>query len=221
MKLQQNTVAPSLSDIAYQYIFNRIVLFELKPNEAIIEDDICRILNISRTPLREALRRLEAEGLVQKARNRGTFVRGFTYEDIIESCDIRKLFELYALKNCVVMVPEQELRSIRNQLESLDKSSPNEDYYKSDAKLHSLIMRFCMNSKMLSYANSLNAQLEMIRSISAQTPNRLASSKLEHIGIADAIIARDHELAHDLLDRHLDNVKDSTLSAFKEMKMAF
>lgn len=61
----------SLSNIAYKYILEQILTFRFKPNEAIIENDICSTLQISRTPLREALRRLEAEGFVIKARNRG------------------------------------------------------------------------------------------------------------------------------------------------------
>ena len=91
----------SLSAIAYNHILERIISFDYKPNDAVVENDICEELGISRTPLREALRRMEAEGFVTKVRNRGTFVRAFSQDDIIESCDIRKLFELYSLKNCI------------------------------------------------------------------------------------------------------------------------
>lgn len=211
----------ALSEIAYEHILSRIVSFALLPSTPIIEDDLCSELDISRTPLREALRRLEAEGLVYKVRNRGTFVRNFTYEDIVEISEIRKVFELYSLNRCMDDgVPEKELGSIRAELEDLREESPKEAYYHTDQALHSLIMRYCVNSRMLSYANSINTQLEMIRRISAQTPNRLEHSKQEHLGIITAVLEGKKAAAVKLLEQHLDNVKNSTLNAFQAWKMA-
>jgi DNA-binding GntR family transcriptional regulator len=211
-----------LSEIAYEHILSRIVSFEFAPNIPIIEDDLCSELNISRTPLREALRRLEAEKLVHKVRNRGTFVRNFTYEDIVEISEIRKVFELYSLKRCFEdVVPHKELKSLKVQFENLSETSPNDEYYEADKALHSLIMRYCVNSRMLDYSSSINTQLEMIRRISAQTPNRLTASRREHLEIAMAMLEGDRPLALELLERHLDNVKNSTLHVFQTLKIAF
>ncbi len=212
----------SLSEVAYEHILGRIVSFGFPPGTPIIEDDLCGELGISRTPLREALRRLEAEGLVLKARNRGTFVRNFTLEDIVEISEIRKVFELYALGRCMdASASGEELESLKARFEALNEESPNDAYYQADKALHSLIMRHCVNSRMLSYSNSINTQLEMIRRISAQTPNRLRVSRQEHLAVVTAVLSGDKTAAVKLLERHLDNVKNSTVAAFQALKMAF
>lgn len=209
----------SLCEQAYQYIFELITEFELKPNDPIIENDIGRKLNISRTPLREALRRLEADGLVYKVRNRGTYVRGFSYDDVAENCEIRKIFELYALKRCVERASDEELKALREKFAALDAKSAPEAYYGCDILLHKTIMSYCMNSKMLAFLNTINSQLEIFRRISAKNPNRLTYSRQEHIDIIDAIEARDLERATEKLSKHLDNVKESTWQAFLKLKM--
>lgn len=209
----------SLSDIAYGYILDRIISFSYLPNDPIVENDICEKLNISRTPLREALRRLEAEGFVKKARNRGTFVRSYTNEDIVESCDIRTLFELYALENCLQSVDERELAQVKASLLSLTGESSPSEYYKTDTALHNMITQYCLNSRMRSILRSLSVQLDAVQRISAQTPNRLNESKQEHLEIVDAIENRDYNRAYALLKTHLENVKLSSIQAFQKMRI--
>ncbi|WP_138311638.1 MULTISPECIES: GntR family transcriptional regulator [unclassified Clostridium] len=209
----------SLSEIAYRYILEQIISFTYKPNDPILENEICRDLNISRTPLREALRRLEAEGFVTKARNRGTFVRAYTVEDIIESCDIRKLFEVYSLRNCVKNVSQDELQTVKKELQFLKIDSTPSEYYKTDSDLHNMITRYCMSTRMRSILASLSVQLDAFQKISAQTPNRLLQSKEEHLNIVEAIEKRDLELATTLLESHLENVKESSIRAFQKMRI--
>ncbi|MDO5115593.1 MAG: GntR family transcriptional regulator [Synergistaceae bacterium] len=211
----------SLCEQAYNYILELITDFELKPNDPIIENDIGQKLNISRTPLREALRRLEADGLVYKVRNRGTYVRSFSYEDVTESCEIRKLFELYSLKQCIEKASDEELKELHEKLIALSSDSSAESFYESDIILHKTIMKYCMNSKMVAFLNTINTQLETFRRISGRMPNRLLKSKQEHLDILNAIEKRDIALATEKLSLHLDNVKESTWQAFKEFKMNY
>ena len=209
----------ALSDVAYRYILERIITFEYKPNEPVIENELCEKLNISRTPLREALRRLEAEGFVTKARNRGTFVRTYTAEDISESCDIRNLFEVYSLKKCIKNVSKWELEKVRSELESLTEDSTPEEYYKADTELHNMITKYCMNTRMLAIMNNLSVQLDAFQRISAQTPNRLHRSKEEHLEILSGIEQGDLQKAREALEAHLENVKESSIMAFQKMRV--
>jgi DNA-binding GntR family transcriptional regulator len=211
----------SLCEKAYRYIFDRIVNFDLKPNDPIIENDISRDLALSRTPLREALRRLEADGLVYKVKNRGTYVRGFSYDDIVEISELRILFETYSLKHCVELVSESEIAAVRAKLDALTDTSPNDQYYESDIAIHKMIVNFCMNSRMVAFLNSLNSQLEVFRLLSAQIPKRLIFSRREHIEILNAIAAKDLDTANQKLLLHLENVKNNTILFFKRMKMDF
>jgi len=209
----------SLSDEAYNFILNKIIFFEYTPNEPIIENDICEELGISRTPLREALRRLEAEGFVTKARNRGTFVRSYTQQDIAESCDIRILFELHALKNCIQRVSHAELDEIRRRICELTEESTPEEFYEVDADLHGMIARYCGNSRMWMILQSMSAQLDAVQKVSAQTPNRLIHSKAEHLEIVNAIYRKDGQEASEKLKLHLENVKKSFIRSFEELRL--
>ena len=204
--------------MAYETLKNAIVTGEIPAGSRIVETEYAERMHISRTPLREALRRLEADGLVYKIRNRGTYVRSFSSEDIVEICEIRSVFELYSLRRCVERVTDEELIALRDELTSLANDAPADSYYNCDIKLHKLIMNFCMNSRMLSILNTLNLQLELCRRVSASTPHRLEKSKDEHLQIISALMSRDYDRAHELLSLHLENVKDSTIKAFQQLK---
>lgn len=215
MKKENN----SLSNIAYNYILERINSFVYKPNDPIIENDISEALHISRTPLREAMRQLEAEGFLIKVRNKGTFVRGYTQEDIRENFEIRSIFELYALQKCIEIVSPSEIKNVKEKLLALTPDSPKEAYYESDTALHNMITTCCMNTKIQAYLNSLNAQIVLAQKISAQTPNRLLRSKEEHLSIIEAIEEGNLDVASKRLKEHLDNVEQSYVQAFNRMRM--
>ena len=209
----------ALSERAYREIMQRIITFQYKPNEVIIEADMCNELNVSRTPLREALRRLESEGFVVKIRNQGTFVRPFTEKDIVEICDYRKLLEVYSLHGCVEFASDDDLKNIEiNYLADLERSEEN-NYFCSDLALHAMITRYCENSRMLHTLDSLSTQIEFIRKIAAKASDRRHKSPEEHINILKAIQDRDIDLATRYLEAHLDGVKESCLQVFRKMQM--
>lgn len=214
-----NEKSAALSDVAYKYILERIISFDYKPNEPIVEGEICEHLGISRTPLREALRRLEAEGFIIKARNRGAFVRTYTAEDISESCDIRCLFEVYSLDSCIKHTNKEEVEGIKEKLTVLTKNSSEEEFYTADKELHGMITRYCMNTRMLNILKTFSVQLDIFQRISAQTPNRLMESKEEHLKIVEAIKERNLPEAQRCLKQHLENVKKSSIQAFQRMRV--
>lgn len=208
----------SLSEVAYDRILHGIITYEFKPNEPIVENEMCELLNISRTPLREALKKLEAEGFIIKIKNRGALIRAYTQEDIIDNCDIRILFELYALEKGISLIKQSEIDAVRVLLERLSDVSPQEDFYQSDNELHNMIVRYCGNAKMKSVLNSLDTEMKAMQKISAQTPNRLLISKQEHLRILDAIEERNLELAEECLRTHLENVKDNCIQNFINLR---
>ena len=208
-----------LSDRAYAYILKRIISFEFAPNTPVAEDALCAELNMSRTPVREALRRLEAEGFVTKIRNLGSFIRPYTQEDIRESCEIRRIFELYALKSCIEHAKPEEISAIRAQLLELTEQSPVEAYYASDTALHNMITKYCVNTKIHAILKSLDVQMDAMQKISAQTPKRLLCSREEHLAILDAIEEADLRKASVLLEQHLENVEQSCLHAYQRLRV--
>lgn len=208
-----------LSKIAYDYLFERIVANSFTPGTSIVENEICELLNISRTPVREAIRRLQAEGLVNKIKDIGTMVREITHDDIIEIFEIRILFEVFALKPCIENIKDEEIRSLEQRLLKLDASSDPQEYYEVDRDIHNAIMKFCSNSRMVNYLKTLNAQSEKFRRVSATTPKRLSKSREEHLAIVQAICNRDYEKAHEELTHHLNEVRRSVIEAYRSFKV--
>ena len=112
-----------LKNVAYDYLLDAITSCELKPGQAIVE----KIFRISwasaRTPIRDALKQLESEGLVRHFPSRGTFVTNITVQDVDEIFQLRELFEITALKNAIHSITEEELDYIEERLRYLGRQA--------------------------------------------------------------------------------------------------
>ncbi len=196
---------------AYCYLRNAILSNELKQGSAIVEQDISDKLQISRTPIREALKMLEAEGLVYQIPQRGTFVKEITTQDVEEIFMLREALEVVALRESIKHISDEPLDELESKLEKLSIQSKPEDFYECDKMLHQLIIQNCGNRRLVHFLNTINSQIEMIRRISAMLPNRLEKSKQEHLRIVRALKARNLPKAESELRKHIKNVEASTL----------
>lgn len=176
---------------AYEYLYNAIVTNKLPPGVAIAEQEISNVLGISRTPVREALKQLEAEGLVRHIPLRGTFVEEITTQDLEEIFALRETLEALALKTAITEITDEELYEIEILLRSLEYDSSNEKFYDSDRRLHDLIVKHGGNRRLAQILNNLNSQMERLRHIAAMKPHRLQQSKQEHLEIVAALKRRD------------------------------
>ena len=211
-----------LKNVAYDYLLDAIMSHELKPGQAIVEQDISDRLNISRTPIREAFKQLESEGLVRHLPSRGTFVTNLTVQDVEEIFQLRELFEITALKSAINCITDDELDYIEDRVRYLDDKKSEEPptqeaFYRSDRDLHMMIMKYSGNSRMIKFHKTLEAQLEQLRRISAMTPKRLVKSRQEHLDIIYALRTRDLVSATRHLSIHLQNIKESTLNVCRNM----
>lgn len=197
----------SLKSVAYNYLYENIVYCNLKPGSAIVEQEISDRINISRTPIREALKQLVAEGLVYHIPGRGTFVQNVSTQDIEEIFELRELFEKLSLKHAIESITVSEIEDIEQKLLSLNENSKPEDFYNADRDLHLLILKYSRNRRMVAFLNTINSQLERLRRLSAMAPKRLEKSKQEHLEILYAIKERDLAKASRALKSHLDNIK--------------
>ena len=116
----------ALKNVAYEYLLNAIMSYELKPGQVIVEQEVSDQLGISRTPIREAFKQLESEGLVHHFPSRGTFVTNLTVQDVEEIFQLREMFELTALKSAIHRITEEELRYIEGRLRYLDDKKSEE-----------------------------------------------------------------------------------------------
>lgn len=211
----------NLGDKAYEYVLEKIITNEYSPGTKITEAEICKTLNISRTPVRQAIHRLESEGLAYRIKGFGAIVSEITYEDIIEIFEIRTLYELHAFKFYIENVSAEELIDLKNKLLTLDLNSNKQEYYDTDRAIHNIIMGHCLNSRMLSNLKTLNSQIEKFRRISAANPKRLSKSKEEHLAIIEAILKKDENMARESLEYHLTEVRNSVIEVYQHSKMYY
>ncbi|MEW6262258.1 MAG: GntR family transcriptional regulator [Thermodesulfobacteriota bacterium] len=204
----------------YEYLLEAILSNKLPPGSPIIETEIATALSTSRTPVREALKELEKDGLVTQYSQKGTFVSEITPHDVEEIFNLRIMFEVSALQLAYDKINEEELNKIESMFSLLDAGSSSAgDFAIADKSLHSLIVDKAGNYRLKQFLSILNAQIERFRRIAAMEPTRLTNSKKEHLEIVAKLRQKDLNACETSLRNHLNNVKKSTLEIAKLLLM--
>lgn len=211
--------------LVYDFVVEGICNGSLPANSAIVEQELSTKLNVSRTPVREALRQLEQDGLVTHFSSQGTFVKEVTEQDITEIYELRILFETCGMEKAVVKMSDAMLDDLERMLRAAnvrkEQNTPDwyEDFYAADAMLHRSILSFCQNTRMIQYYNVLNMQIERLRRLGFNTPGRPGHSLEEHLEILNAVRTRDAALAKEALSHHLKNVYEAAIGAYRMSRM--
>jgi DNA-binding GntR family transcriptional regulator len=177
-------------------------------NEELKENTIGTELGVSRTPVREALRQLELEGLVTMIPNKGAYVTGITQKDIHDIYVIRSYLEGLCAKWACEHITEAQIEALEEILYLSDfhaRRSHYEQLVELDNKFHELIYK-ASGSKILEHVLSdFHHYVERVRKITLAMPSRAKESSKEHAAIVDAIKKRDKELAEALAHEHIIN----------------
>ena len=195
---------------AYVYLKEAIISNQLKPDQPLAELAISEQLHMSRTPIREAMRELEAEGLIVSYPARGSFVASLTPYDVDEIYALRVLLETWALERSIFRIPE----SVLDELEELFRTADSwEARHLADRRLHGTISEYAGSKRLLDFIQVLNSQVERVRRISATDHNRSLASHKEHLEILAQLRERDLPRCREALTRHLRGVADSAVEA--------
>ena len=201
----------SKKDVAYEYLKEKILGDELKPGTALSEIAIAKELGISRTPLREAMRELEREGMIVSYPDRGSFVSSVSSSDIDEIYELRNMVECWCLSKGFDRLDRDELLSLKKDFEEAYEKDDWQLFHKADRKLHGMIVDSAASPRIRNFADYLNLQSERIRRVSAKGSNRNRKSLEEHSAIIEAIVANDRKKAEKELKRHLSSVGETAL----------
>jgi DNA-binding GntR family transcriptional regulator len=173
---------------------NFIVDGRLAPGSRVPERELCEQLSVSRTPLREALKVLAAEGLIELLPNRGARVRRFTETDIRNLFDIAAGLEFLAGRlACETMDKEAiaEIEQLHYTMYSHYVRKELSEYFKLNQAIHEFIVRASKNALLLSYYTTINAQIRYIRfSANLANGDRWSNAMREHEAMIDAIRRR-------------------------------
>lgn len=204
----------SLRDRAYWAIKDAIIHCRYKPGEPLLEERVSRELGVSRTPVREALRELQRDGLVRYIQGKGAFVADISIQDVHEVFFLRRVLEAAALRVTIQRYRKEDLEPLIELFSGLDRKVESLDYdalFESDIRLHGFIVDMAGNKRLTHFVSVLGDQIERLRRVSATMPGRMRQSLEEHRAILAAIQARDVESAESRLMRHLNNVEKTVL----------
>jgi DNA-binding GntR family transcriptional regulator len=195
-----------ISSDVYNALREKILACELAPGQRLAVDDIAQQLGVSRTPVKEALGRLSAEGLIEILARRGTFVTQIHPETIRESFQVREALEAKACELLDGKIDSNRAAILRQLNERL--TTPGVSLAENsalDARFHQLLVEYAGNRLLLDLYMQLSAhhQIARIHYSSENWKNRLPLARREHAAIIDALSENRIVQAKELLKKHI------------------
>lgn len=205
----------ALTDWAYATIRQAILSLEVPPGAQLRVDDLIARMGISRTPVREALLRLEADGLVRTVPRVGFFVTEITQRDLVELFELRELLESYATKRTVATMSDQDLAYIDGVLAQAESAVEQEDlpgFQATEVAFHNFFLERAQNQRLLAIMATLHDLTYRQRVLSLAYIENVRLSLAEHQTIAAALHEHDAERAGRLMAEHMAAAKRRLLS---------
>jgi DNA-binding GntR family transcriptional regulator len=203
----------ALSQRAHKALMGMLLSGELAPNEVVTERQIALQLGISRTPLREAVRRLEGERLLERQRTGALVVRALPIEEYMHILNVRRLVEGEAARLAAGRVPVAELTKLKDRIGEalkLPEDVITPEFAASDRDLHALIAQASGNPVLQQVIEDLRTRTAMFRF--GRLPSRRATVCAEHLAIIDGLIAGDAQRAQQAMHDHVDQVRLTILA---------
>ena len=202
----ESTSHGSLGSKIFILLRDRILNESYKCGDKLNELTLAKELKISRTPIREALKQLELEGLVESIPNKGVYVKGFSPRDIDDMFEIRLSLEGLAVSFAIDRMDEVHLAKIKEVFELLEFYTAKGDFDKvNDFNIlfHESIYQATQSTYFEQILKDIHYYVSVTSRHSIARPERLESSLLEHRAILEAIIDRDNEEATERIQRHI------------------
>ncbi len=218
MKEMETQSKLSLKLQAYQYLKTKILNCEYRPNEFLNEQKLCAEMgNISRTPMRDALGRLEQEGLITILPKKGLMVSGITEEDVHSMFEMRLLVEPYALRTYGSSIPRELLEQYAELMHHPERLS---DFCEADDEFHEMLMSTLPNKYLRSAYDRITGLNTRFRIMTGKVSmiNQEQTCN-EHLEIINAGLAGDWDAAADALQRHLELARDKAESVIKVIRL--
>lgn len=204
--------ARSLAEVAYDTLIERIMTLSLKPGQMINERLLSIDMNISRTPVREALTRLESEGLVTRYNGRLITIRNFSMQEIVCIFYVRQLLETDAARLAALRISDEALTKLEAMFaEQMQLPVPElGNHWDADDLLHGEIAEASGNATLAEMVKNLRRKTRIFGI--KRMPERFVPGSREHLDIIEALRRRDPEAAAKAMERHLENSKQSILN---------
>lgn len=208
-QIQRGETKP-IREIVFQYLRELILGGRYKYGDRLIEASLAAELNVSRTPVREALRKLELEGLVEYQSRRGVVVVVPSVDDMEEIYAVRSVLEGLAARLCAQMLDDEHLAELDRRLQSMNEAFIARDWQRA-TRLHTefndFIYRGARNRRLYEIVSRLHEYTERSQMLAIQREGRVGEIVREHIEMVEAIRQRDPVLAEARARQHVENAR--------------
>ena len=208
-----------LREVVCETLRNAIVAGILQPGERLMEIQVAEELGVSRTPVREAIRKLELEGFVVMIPRRGTYVSDLSIKDITEVFEVRTSLDILAAGLAAERITEEELEQMERLLVEIGgyiEENDMEKIVEADSQFHDILYRASRNERLVGIINNLREQLTRFRSLSMSYPGRLKAMFAEHTRMVESLGQRNVALAQQLAGEHMVNAEQVLLKNMLE-----
>jgi DNA-binding GntR family transcriptional regulator len=214
----ENTDLRPIREIVLERLRKAIIEGRLEPGDRLVETTIADNMGVSRTPVREAFRQLEIEGLAENLPRKGTIVKGISKKDILEIYEIREMLEgLGARLACshISLSQIDELKEKILKMEELIDSQDSTGYWNLHGEFHNIILSISGNRRLLDQMKQINEYLASLRKLTLVMDKRRRGAMEEHKRLIKAFEERDEMLAENIGREHVVNGRNFLLKETK------
>ena len=191
----------------------------LKPGERLMEIQLADELGVSRTPIREAIRKLEQEGFVVMVPRRGTYVADISLKDIAQVFEIRSALEELAAGLAAERITPDELEYLERILVEINDFIDKGQFDKivdADIRFHDVLYHASRNTRLVDILHNLREQMLRFRSVSMHYPGRLAATWEEHRQMVENIANHNSTMARKVAKKHMENSEKTLLKGISD-----
>lgn len=213
-----------LREIVFETLREAIIQGRLKPGERLMEIQLAEEMGVSRTPVREAIRKLELEGFVVMVPRKGAYVAGISIKDIVDVFEVRAALEALAAGLAAERATPEELEDMERavlQIYEVSNGQNLDSLVERDTRFHELIYKASRNQRLVQIITLLKEHFQRFRTTSLALPGRGKHAVEEHKNIVEAISERNVELASALAREHIETAEQLFLNAMGEAKLNY
>lgn len=208
-----------LRDVVFQNLRRAILKGELEPGERLMEIHLAKRLGVSRTPIREAIRKLELEGLVVMIPRRGAVVASITEKDMRDVLEVRRTLEMMAVEVACDRISSSELERLKEAAGEFEKSRDSGDIVQvaqADMAFHEIIYSATGNLRLVNILSNLREQMYRYRMEYLKDTSGYDRLHAEHVRIYQGICEKNKEMAREAIREHIDNQEAAIIQAIRE-----
>lgn len=207
-----------LRDVVFNTLRQAILTGELKPGERLMEIHLANRLGVSRTPIREAIRKLELEGLVTMIPRRGAEVAEITEKSLQDVLEVRRALDALSVELACDRISEAELEQLEIACKSFEEAIARKDLKKiahADVALHDIIVKATGNARLVQMVNNLSEQMYRYRFEYIKDESNHQRLIEEHRIIYESLKQKEKEVASQTAKLHIDNQEASVMAQIK------